>query len=52
MERAKALSAKTERERDYVTAIEAFYKDSESDPGSQRTELNVARLYLQEVAQK
>jgi len=29
VEKAKVLSAKTERERDYVAAIEAFYKDSE-----------------------
>jgi len=29
VEKAKALGAKTERERDYVAAIEAFYKDSE-----------------------
>lgn len=29
VEKAKALSAKTERERDYVAAIDAFYKDSE-----------------------
>jgi len=29
VEKAKALSAKTERERDYVAAIEVFYKDSD-----------------------
>ncbi len=29
VEKAKALGAKTERERDYVAAIEAFYKDSD-----------------------
>jgi tetratricopeptide (TPR) repeat protein len=29
VERAQALSAKTARERDYIAAIEAFYKDSE-----------------------
>jgi len=28
VEKAKALSAKTERERDYIAAIEAFYQDS------------------------
>ena len=28
-EKARTLSAKTERERDYVAAIEAFYKDSD-----------------------
>jgi len=29
VEKARSLGAKTERERDYVAAIEAFYKDSE-----------------------
>jgi len=29
VEKAKLLAPKTERERDYVTAIEAFYKDSD-----------------------
>ena len=29
VEKAKATGAKTERERDYIAAIEAFYKDSE-----------------------
>jgi len=29
VDKAKALSAKTERERDYIAAIEVFYKDSE-----------------------
>ena len=29
VEKAKSLDAKTERERDYVAAIEAFYKDSD-----------------------
>jgi len=29
VERAKSIGAKTERERDYIAAIEAFYKDSD-----------------------
>ena len=29
VEKAKAASAKTDRERDYIAAIEAFYKDSD-----------------------
>ena len=29
MEKAKLVSAKTQRERDYIAAIEAFYKDSD-----------------------
>ena len=29
VEKAKALGARTERERDYIAAIEAFYKDSD-----------------------
>ncbi|MFZ3213280.1 MAG: tetratricopeptide repeat protein [Terriglobales bacterium] len=29
VDKAKALSAKTERERDYIAAVEVFYKDSE-----------------------
>ncbi len=30
VERAKAAGAKTQRERDYIAAIEAFYKDSDT----------------------
>ncbi|MBI2368840.1 MAG: hypothetical protein HYV08_01080, partial [Deltaproteobacteria bacterium] len=29
VEKAKALGGKTEREGDYIAAIEAFYKDSD-----------------------
>ena len=29
VEKAKSVGAKTERERDYIAAVEAFYKDSE-----------------------
>ena len=30
MEKAQAAGAKTERERDYIAAIEAFYKDADN----------------------
>ena len=36
VEKAKALGAKTQRERDYIAAIEAFYKDGETVPHRQR----------------
>jgi len=29
MEKAKLVGAKTQRERDYITAIETFYKDND-----------------------
>ena len=36
VEKAKALGAKTQRERDYIAAIEVFYKDGETAPHRQR----------------
>jgi len=36
VERAKAAAAKTRRERDYVAAIEAFYRDSDKVPHRKR----------------
>ena len=36
VERAKAAAAKTRRERDYIAAIEAFYKDSDKIPHRER----------------
>jgi tetratricopeptide (TPR) repeat protein len=36
VEKAKALGAKTQRERDYIAAIELFYKDGETVPHRQR----------------
>ena len=32
VEKAKAIGAKTQRERDYIAAIEVFYKDSDAVP--------------------
>ncbi|MGH7004563.1 MAG: hypothetical protein ACREIP_11495, partial [Alphaproteobacteria bacterium] len=42
VEKAKAASAKTERERDYIAAIELFYRDSDKIPHRER-----ARAYEQ-----
>src|SRR5262249_32790292 len=36
VERAKAVGAKTQRERDYIAAIEIFYKDSDKRPHAAR----------------
>ncbi len=36
IEKAKSIGAKTQRERDYIAAIEEFYKDSEKVPHRQR----------------
>jgi hypothetical protein len=36
VEKAKALGAKTQRERDYIAAIEVFYKDGDAVPHRQR----------------
>jgi tetratricopeptide (TPR) repeat protein len=36
VEKAKTLGAKTQRERDYIAAIELFYKDGETAPHRQR----------------
>jgi hypothetical protein len=36
VEKAKALGAKTQRERDYIAAIEVFYKDGDTVPHRQR----------------
>ena len=36
IEKAKSIGAKTQRERDYIAAIEEFYKDSDKVPHRQR----------------
>ncbi len=36
IERAKSIGAKTQRERDYIAAIEVFYKDSDKVPHRER----------------
>jgi tetratricopeptide (TPR) repeat protein len=36
VEKAKALGGKTQRERDYIAAVELFYKDGETVPHRQR----------------
>ncbi len=37
IEKANSIGAKTQRERDYIAAIEAFYKDSDKIPYRQRS---------------
>ncbi|HEV8723073.1 MAG TPA: hypothetical protein VGW77_20860 [Candidatus Binatia bacterium] len=49
IERAKAIGAKTQRERDYIAAIELFYKDSDKLDHRTRVlayEKAMERLYL------
>jgi len=49
IERAKAIGAKTQRERDYINAIELFYKDSDKLDHRTRVlayEKAMERLYL------
>jgi hypothetical protein len=49
IEKAKALGGKTEREREYIAAIEAFYKDSDTLDHRTRAlsyEKAMERLYL------
>ena len=36
IEKAKAIGAKTQRERDYIAALELFYKDGDTVPHRQR----------------
>ncbi len=58
VEKAKAIGAKTQRERDYITAIEAFYKDGDNLPHRQRALAyesameNVAKKYPKDVEAK
>ena len=42
VEKAKAAGAKTQRERDYIAAIETFYKDA----ATERPELRQAKTFL------
>lgn len=50
VERAKAAGAKTQRERDYIAAIEAFYKDS--DKVDHRTRVVAYEKAMEQLSQR
>jgi len=50
VERAKAANAKTQRERDYIGAVEAFYKDS--DKVEHRTRALAYLAAMEKIAQR